>query len=308
MRSFVYACVCAMSLLACSSSNNSGPVCGDGVIEGNEQCDDGAANGTTGSSCTSTCTIVQAQPVCGDGHVDPGEQCDEGSANGTAGSHCTATCTGLSYITAHWSIDCVAGTTGCTPGCPTGFDTAQVVSQKVDATGTAIGAPKIDLFNCADNTGVTSALPPGTYTEYVAITTHDGSTTYAQSLLDAVDTTTQDGTFTEHIYVNGGYLHWAWTLHGVASNSTITCATAGGDTAELVVTINSAPVVDQFTCSDGQGTTSVYPAGTYATSFDITSSANPTQPIGLGQAQNETVLDTNQVHDIGNIEIDVPGK
>jgi len=33
-----------------------------------------------------------ARPVCGDGVTDHGEQCDQGGANGTAGSCCTATC------------------------------------------------------------------------------------------------------------------------------------------------------------------------------------------------------------------------
>ena len=33
-----------------------------------------------------------AASLCGNGVVDPGEQCDDGSANGTPGDTCTATC------------------------------------------------------------------------------------------------------------------------------------------------------------------------------------------------------------------------
>jgi cysteine-rich repeat protein len=33
-----------------------------------------------------------AATLCGNGVIDPGEQCDDGSANGTAGDTCSATC------------------------------------------------------------------------------------------------------------------------------------------------------------------------------------------------------------------------
>src|SRR5439155_12992626 len=40
------------------------PVCGNGAVETKEQCDQGAANGTTGSCCTSSCTFKTAGTVC----------------------------------------------------------------------------------------------------------------------------------------------------------------------------------------------------------------------------------------------------
>ena len=40
------------------------PVCGDGIVDHNEQCDQGAANGTPGSCCTATCTFRAAATVC----------------------------------------------------------------------------------------------------------------------------------------------------------------------------------------------------------------------------------------------------
>ena len=63
--------------------------CGDGDVQGSEQCDDGASNGTCGHACSSKCTLHW----CGDGVVDANEQCDLGCQNGVAGSACTATCT-----------------------------------------------------------------------------------------------------------------------------------------------------------------------------------------------------------------------
>ncbi|HYB98708.1 MAG TPA: hypothetical protein VEC57_06185 [Candidatus Limnocylindrales bacterium] len=67
--------------------------CGNGYDDDGEQCDDGAANGTPGSTCTADCTVRPPLGVCGNGTVDGGEQCDQGSENGNAGSCCTAECT-----------------------------------------------------------------------------------------------------------------------------------------------------------------------------------------------------------------------
>lgn len=51
------------------------PTCGDGVIAGDEQCDDGAMNGAGYGFCTAQCT---PGPRCGDGMVTDQEQCDNG--------------------------------------------------------------------------------------------------------------------------------------------------------------------------------------------------------------------------------------
>jgi cysteine-rich repeat protein len=64
------------------------PTCGNGVVEGSEQCDDG--NVVSGDGCSSTC---QGEPagVCGDGVLDrSAEQCDDG--NTVDGDGCTADC------------------------------------------------------------------------------------------------------------------------------------------------------------------------------------------------------------------------
>jgi cysteine-rich repeat protein len=62
-----------------------GAVCGNGVIEAGEQCDDG--NTANGDGCSSTCAI---EPVCGNGIVQAGEECDDG--NTTSGDGCSSTC------------------------------------------------------------------------------------------------------------------------------------------------------------------------------------------------------------------------
>jgi fibro-slime domain-containing protein len=57
-------------------------LCGDGVVAGNEQCDNGVNNGSYGT-CEPNCTLA---PYCGDDKVqNPPEQCDDGTNNATYG-------------------------------------------------------------------------------------------------------------------------------------------------------------------------------------------------------------------------------
>jgi len=62
------------------------PFCGDGVAEGDEECDDG--NPSDDDACTNACT----QAACGDGVIQTGvEECDAGLDNGP-GNACTSAC------------------------------------------------------------------------------------------------------------------------------------------------------------------------------------------------------------------------
>lgn len=64
------------------------PVCGDGVVAGDEECDAGPDNGDDGSPCRDDCVLH----VCGDGvHAEGLEECDLGPYNGTGGP-CTELC------------------------------------------------------------------------------------------------------------------------------------------------------------------------------------------------------------------------
>ena len=71
--------------------------CGDGVVDGNEACDDG--NASNGDGCSSTCTIetgwscgdTGCTPVHGDGAIKGTEQCDDG--NTSNGDGCSSSST-----------------------------------------------------------------------------------------------------------------------------------------------------------------------------------------------------------------------
>jgi cysteine-rich repeat protein len=61
------------------NNNNSGPaVCGNGVVEGEEECDDGDDNSDVeADACRTDCR----QAFCADGTRDTGEECDSGQQN-----------------------------------------------------------------------------------------------------------------------------------------------------------------------------------------------------------------------------------
>ncbi len=87
------------------------PWCGDGLIEGDELCDDATANSDTEpNACREDCRPAQ----CGDGVRDGGEQCD-GAAMGDA------TCASLGFA---------AGDLGCRPDCR--FDTTACLDARAD--------------------------------------------------------------------------------------------------------------------------------------------------------------------------------
>jgi MYXO-CTERM domain-containing protein len=75
------------------------PICGDGLIVGDEGCDD--KNLVSGDGCSAACVIEPGyscsgqpsvcSPGCGDGLVVGGEECDDG--NNVAGDGCSPACT-----------------------------------------------------------------------------------------------------------------------------------------------------------------------------------------------------------------------
>ena len=60
-------------------------VCGDGVVNGVDECDDG--NADNDDACSNACRL----PICGDGHQAGAEQCDDGNFNDD--DNCSVRCT-----------------------------------------------------------------------------------------------------------------------------------------------------------------------------------------------------------------------
>jgi cysteine-rich repeat protein len=80
------AALAALWLLVAVAPGRSGVphVCGDGVVEGPETCDD--SNTGSGDGCDAACQLE-----CGNGNLDAGEDCDDG--NTVSGDDCEPDCT-----------------------------------------------------------------------------------------------------------------------------------------------------------------------------------------------------------------------
>lgn len=101
------------------SSGVVAPICGDGVVDGQEQCDDSNLQG--GDGCSAACLLES----CGNGVVDVGEACDD-AANQNQDDGCTDTCQlpacGDGYVQPGIGESCDQGegnleTGECTPSC-----------------------------------------------------------------------------------------------------------------------------------------------------------------------------------------------
>jgi len=238
-----------------------------------------------------------AAAFCGDGHLDPGEQCDDG--NNTSGDGCSANCVleaAVHATHASWQLKNISGSNA---GCPAGFDTAIVISWKLDGSGNPIGTCSpggtpsgscyLDLFNCADGAGTTTAIPAGRYRTFVAITNTTGSSIFASSLSDDVDLTTANGAFPNDpglthgtIYKDGGYFAAAWQLVGATSGNALTCtqAMSGGVSVLSTVTGGTASADDIFNCTDGGGITGGLLAGSYTVSVSALDTSTPGLALG----------------------------
>lgn len=98
-------------------------LCGNGVVEGLEECDDG--NNTDGDGCSSSC-LDENQPMCGNGIIEAGEGCDDGNSNWCDG--CDPSCQLQPATESDCSdsidedcdgnIDCADSDCAGAPGCP----------------------------------------------------------------------------------------------------------------------------------------------------------------------------------------------
>ena len=110
MGRFYGALVLVGVLAGCETSGSAAPVCGDGVVEGTEGCDDGVLNSDT-AACLSSCVVAS----CGDGFVQEGaEGCDDGDTVSNGEGECLADCSGVQ--------SCGDGTKEGTEGCDDGND------------------------------------------------------------------------------------------------------------------------------------------------------------------------------------------
>ena len=129
-------------------------VCGDGVVDGGEACDDG--NQVDGDACTNACAL----PGCGDGIQGPGEECDDG--NVVDGDGCDASCeasAGAKVVEQGWYHTCAVTFTGAVH-CWGRNDFGQLGQGNVIAIG---DTEKANTIGAIDLGGKAVALAAGEY-------------------------------------------------------------------------------------------------------------------------------------------------
>ena len=139
--------VCPVIGVACEAA-----LCGDGIIAGNEQCEDGDDPPEGGDGCDANCLFengfkceVPGQPceptTCNDGVLEGTEACDDG--NNDMGDGCTPFCM--------LEPDCGAG--ACTSTCGDGFILPGDVTEECDDGNNQPGD------GCSDTCKVELAVP-----------------------------------------------------------------------------------------------------------------------------------------------------
>ncbi len=129
------------------------PVCGNGILEAGEVCDDGVDNSDTNpNACRTDCTL----PFCGDGvHDTETEACDDGEANSdTVPNACRTDCTlpdcGDGVLDEGEECDDGSGNSGTTPD-----------ACRLDCTEPICGDDVIDTGEECDNGALNSDTTPG---------------------------------------------------------------------------------------------------------------------------------------------------
>jgi hypothetical protein len=98
-------------------------------------------------------------------------------------------------------------------------------------------------------------------------------------------------------------------LQGANTLNPLTCAQVPTENgAEIITTVTGTTTSfdDIFTCSDGQGTTSVLAAGSYVCAFDIINNATPPQSLGSAPSMGGKIIaGPNKVTELGTVVIQI---
>lgn len=124
---------------ACPSFTASAAVCGNGVLDSGEACDDG--NTVSGDGCSGDCLTIESSAVCGNMLIESGEVCDDG--NTVSGDGCSSNCSSSCgdsdggaryYISGSVAVTNSSGTTSTADSC-TGSTLSERICQPNDTLG-----------------------------------------------------------------------------------------------------------------------------------------------------------------------------
>lgn len=213
-------------------------------------------------------------------------------------------------ITASWSFNTYANRNGPPNGaCPAGFDTATVYVRPWDEfagdfTGPAVAS---DLFDCSAKVGTTGLLD-GVFQVWVQIENHDGSSVYARSEAEVIDTANGDQSITlPTLFTDAGYFDLSWDLLRAGSSTRLRCADAGITSDGRIstsaqMTSGGTIYVDKFSCDDGYGITEELPVGVY----DVTVTVTASPGVDLGASDpipDQPITAPNGLTSLGHVKI-----
>ncbi len=168
-------------------SENGGGICGNGVVDPGEQCDDN--NSVSGDGCSSQCMTEGGSgeiPFCGDSRINQSsEECDDG--NTTAGDGCSSGCRLESSNNSSGSTSSSSGGGG-TPLCildgscggAVGFASSESTpEEKPDVLGEE-GAPQLAIQKSAKE----EFINPGGSVTYSVTVTNNGKLTAFKAVLE----------------------------------------------------------------------------------------------------------------------------
>jgi hypothetical protein len=226
-------------------------------------------------------------------------------AASSAGAGCSSSSNVI--VDVNWKFTQLSNNT--TLGCPTGFDTATIMSQATsDTTHLGAGQTFTDLFPCSTGHG-TIALPDDSYLIWVQIENSSGSSLYAQSQETFYDTAIDTKPVEAEIIDDGGYFFLTWDLERAATGASLSCASApvpsGGGVRTVATSManNTTSTDDIFTCEDHYGVSDPLIAGQYVIAVAAEDAAK--QALGDSTSVNATIHAPSGLTDLGHLTLKI---
>lgn len=214
---------------------------------------------------------------------------------------------GLGDLGVTWSLVSTDGNNNNIAGvCPAGADTVMVHATRAGDT------PYNSALNCADGTGPVLDLPEGTYTVWMEVTDHAGTTKFAQSAEQTISVTADVTTpINFSLYVDRAFFAASWNL--TRASAPTTCAAVAADKMSVLATVSGGSDGfddDTTLCTAGEGgrqiiTTLPVPTGR---SYTVVIAALNSAGLSIGDSApltNKALAIGNTALDLGTVNIPI---